>query len=293
MIVHTNVNNVAAEKGFYDIEVEGGLQTMEPVLAHLEAKTSDIVKKITEKRTLQTLDKDEKEMLATFLAVQFVRTKEPRLKFKDLQESLTQKMRDMGATEDNIKEAIGNTTGLPEDTLIGFIVMGDVERYIPLFLNKVWVLFETTHEVPFFISDNPITLDNELDHSPYGSIGLAVRGIEIYVPISTTLSLGLFCPSIAKKWQKEDETIKMLVQTEFRQANQTIMNRLEVEGAFCAGLFNGTRVKLIEGYVTRMNSLQVMHSSRFVYCETDTFDLVRRMINDNDKYREGLKFTLS
>jgi hypothetical protein len=62
---------------------------------------------------------------------------------------------------------------------------------------------------------------------------------------------------------------------------------------FCEGLVKGTAIKLIEDNITMLNSLQVIYSSRFVYCETNYFDLVQRMIKDNPKYREGLKPTIS
>jgi hypothetical protein len=41
-----------------------------------------------------------------------------------------------------------------------------------------------------------------------------------------------------------------------------------------------------------VNSLQVMYSSRFVYCETNEFALVEMMIRNNPKYREALRPTL-
>lgn len=288
----TNIKNIAAEHGFYDIEVDDEILTLEPGLAHLEANTSGIIKKILKERTLKTLDEHEVAILAVFLAVQFVRTKEHRLRFEHLGELFAQKLRDMGVSEENITEQTKSKTGLPEDKLIGFESVLGAKEFVPHFLNKVWVLFETTIKHPFYISDNPLTLHNEVDHGPYGNIGLAVRGIEIYLPISTTLCLGLLCPSIAKEFQNAYENLRQLDQVAPGLAD-TIMNNPEASRAFCEGLVNGTPIQVIEDNVMMMNSLQVMHSSRFLYCETDYFDLAKRMIKDNSKFREGLKPTLS
>lgn len=289
---HTNIKNIAAENGFYDLEVDDGALTLEPGLAHLEENTSGIIKKIIKQKTLKILDEHEVAILAVFLAVQFVRTKEHRLRFEHLGELFAQKLRDMGATEENIAEQTKSATGLPEDKLIGLRSVLGAKEFVPHFLNKVWVLYETTHKYPFYISDNPLTLHNEVDHGPYGNIGLAVKGIEIYLPISTTLCLGFLCPSIAEEFQKAYDTIQSLDKTSPGLAD-AIMNKPEAARAFCEGLVNGTPIQVIEDSVTMMNSLQVMFSSRFVYCENNSFDLVKRMIGDNEKFREGLKPTVS
>jgi hypothetical protein len=62
---------------------------------------------------------------------------------------------------------------------------------------------------------------------------------------------------------------------------------------FCEGLAAGIAVPLLADNVTRLNSLQVRFSSRFVYSETGDFSLVEQMIRENPQYREGLKPTLS
>ena len=62
---------------------------------------------------------------------------------------------------------------------------------------------------------------------------------------------------------------------------------------YCEGVVFGTPISVVADEVTMLNSLQVMYSSRFVYCEYENFSLVKRMIQDNEKYREGLKPTIS
>jgi hypothetical protein len=288
----TNIKNVAAENGFYELELEDSVLTLEPGLAHLEANTSGIIEKLVKEKTVKALNEHEVVILAVFLAVQFVRIKEHRLRFEHLGKLFAQKLRDMGATEENIVEVTRGPVGVPEDKLIGFKSVLGAKEFVPHFLNKVWVLFETTRKHPFFISDNPITLHNEVDYGPYGNLGLAVRGIEIYLPISSTLCLALLCPSIADEFQKAHENIRMLDQIAPGLAD-SVMNNEAAARIFFKGFKNGTPIKVIEDNVTMINSLQVMYSSRFVYCETNTFELVERMIGDSQKYREGLQPTVS
>ena len=44
--------------------------------------------------------------------------------------------------------------------------------------------------------------------------------------------------------------------------------------------------------VIRLNSYQVMFASRFVFSSVGDFDLVRRMIGDDARYRNGILPTI-
>jgi hypothetical protein len=285
---HTNIKNVAAENGFYDMEVEDGLLTMEPGLSRLEASTSEIIKKLTTNKDIKRLSDDEVEILALFLAVQFVRTKEHRLKFEHLGKQFIEKLRDLGTSEEQIKEMIGSPGEMPEDKLFGLKSLADAKEFVPHFLNKAWLLLETTPRHPFYISDNPITLHNDINLKPYGNLGLAVRGIQIYFPLSSNLCLNLLCPTIAKEFRTAYDNMRFLDQITPGLADST-MKKPTFARAFCDGFMNGTPIKVVEDNVTMINSLQVTFSSRFVYCEFDTFELVEKMISDNAAFREGLK----
>jgi len=285
-VFQTNIKNVAAEKGFYDLEIEDAILSLEPGLSHIETKASRVIKRLIDKRNLKCIDKEGAVTLATFMAMQFVRTKEHRLRFGKLQELFAEKMRRMGATEENIAEQLNTNKGLPQDKLIGFQAVLGAQDFIPHFLDKKWILFETVRKHPFYISDNPIALHNDLDHGPFGNLGLAVPGIQIYFPISTTLCLALFCPSVVAGFHNAYDQIQQMDSVAPGLAD-TVMERPVAVRAFCEGLANGTPISVVEDNVVMMNSLQVTFSSRFVYCEVDSFGLVRDMIRDNDKYREG------
>jgi hypothetical protein len=194
----------------------------------------------------------------------------------------------MDASEENIKKLKGSSGSVPEDKLFGLRSLAEAKEFVPYFLNKSRVLLETTPRNPFFISDNPIGLHNDIDHGPYGNLGLAVKGIQIYLPISSTLCLNLLCPTIADEFIKAYDNLKILDQVAPKLPD-SVMKKQNFARAFCDGLVNGTPIRVVEDNVTMINSLQVMFSSRFVYCESDSFELVEKMIRDNQKYREGLK----
>lgn len=287
----TNIKNVAAEKGFYDLELDDEVLTLEPGLAHLEGNASGVIKKIARDQTIKSLDEGDVATLSAFMAIQFVRTKEHRKRFEHLGELFAQKLREKGVAEEDIDKHVNSGTGIPEDKLIGFESILSAKGFVPYFLNKVWLLFKTSRRTPFYISDNPLTLHNDIDHGPYGNIGLAVKGIQIYLPISTTLCLCLLCPSIADEFKEAYERIREIDQISPGLADK-IVNNAEITESCCEGIINKSPIKVTDDNVTMMNSLQVMHSSRFVYCESDYFGLVTKMIGDSEKFREGLKPTV-
>jgi uncharacterized protein DUF4238 len=275
---------VSVERGFYEIELDDSVLTLEPGLANLETNTSAIVKKLTIQKTVK-LNEEERLILAAFLAVQFVRTREQRLRFEYMGKAVAQKLQEMaGPAADEFTKSIH-----PFDSKVfGLKSVLNAKEFVPHFLNKTWLLFETKSSHPFFTSDNPVTLYKDVDLGPRGNLGLAVRGIQIYVPISSTLCLALFCPGITTELQEHFEAVTAWsnVVPEFG------VDRLkypELTNAFYEGITRGVSIEVLEQNVTMINSLQVMSSSRFVYCERDCFDLVEQMIADHADHREGLK----
>ncbi len=276
-----NIRKIAAEKGFYNLELDEETVTIEPVLAHLEGNASTIIGKIVDSRSLITVDTEARAILAVFLAVQFVRTKELRIKFETVTRLMVEKLTQMGATETQLKELTDNR---PEAArILGIKSVLGANYFVPYFLNKTWVLFQAERSDALYISDNPVVMHNENEYGPYGNIGLAVKGIEIYFPISSRYCLGLLCHSIGEELRKAYYNMQK------RPELSNLMKDPAVVKAFCQGVVLGTPVPLVKDNVTMLNSLQVTYSSRFVYCPTDDFSLVRRMIKDNPKYKEGLK----
>jgi hypothetical protein len=272
-----NIRNITAERGFYDLAAEGAPQiSIDPGLRDLEGRTAPLIAEIVKRKSIAFIDGESRETLATFFAALLIRTKEHRLQFRHIGRLLRERLRQMGATEELLASFTSDEGG---SKLAGLqSLLEDVPRFAPHFLNKVWALFEAPRDRPLYISDNPVTLQNGVDHSPRGSIGLAVRGIEIYIPFSSGLTLGLLCPSVAEPFRRAARSLRVLP---------------EPARALCTGLETGTPIRLAGDNVTRMNSLQVVYSSRFVYCEADDFSLVEEMLRHDPRLREGAKPTLA
>jgi hypothetical protein len=59
--------------------------------------------------------------------------------------------------------------------------------------------FKAPAECEFIIGDNPVSMDNHPDYGFKGNIGLAVRGIQIYLPVSKRHTLGLWATDLTEE----------------------------------------------------------------------------------------------
>ncbi len=196
-----NIKNIASEKKFYDFPFTNDVElTIEPGLAEVETAAAKLIKKIIKNEGIAHLEDSDRMFLSRFLALQFTRTKEHRLRFKDIAEKISEEMQNRGWKP----EKTGRYKELTDNDLKihGIKSVIDSHRLAPHFYAKIWLMFQTSKKYPFYISDNPIAMQNMNDYPFYGNIGLSVKGIEIYFPLSKTLTLALYCPSIEKNSEK-------------------------------------------------------------------------------------------
>jgi Protein of unknown function (DUF4238) len=280
-----NIRNVSSEKGFYDLEIGDLTYTLEDALKHLEDSTAKIIKAVMETEELPKPDSIERYVLAAFVAVQFLRVKSARIRIRSMNDLLKQKLHCIGASGADIERL----TRMEEDES-KIISMKMLERipdeFVPFFYHKTWIVLKTTSDNPFFISDNPVTLQNRKDSGLYGNLGLGVEGVEIYMPLSKQLSLGILCPSHEEKVNKVHQQF-----SDLRQRRPEIIAKLGERATwlndFNTGIKSGAAIRIPPEVALNLNSLQVYFSSRFVYCARDKFDLVREMIRDNPLVKAG------
>ena len=210
----SHIKNVASENGFYDFSIKSGDYTIEPSLSDIESHASQVFKDIIREGSIENLSQERKIFLSHFFALQFVRTRQHRQIFKDMADALKDSLEKWGDDPSQVKEYTtvdGNTLKLH-----GIRSILKSSEFAPYFLNKTWVLFKAPKEFPLYISDNPITLQNMIDHGFYGNIGLDVKGIEIYCPISKFFTIGMLCPSHKDEFRKTYAGYKLLMQKKSR-----------------------------------------------------------------------------
>ena len=288
-----NIKTIATENGFYDFTLEDGSeQTWEVALSVLEGKASVLIKQIINEKSLKSLSDEQREVLSLFFSVQLVRTRHAREYFKDMILKISNHLNSLFFgkysfyKEDDI-ESILSDEGMKLYTAESIYEAGG--EYLPHFFNKQWTLYEAPKDKSFYIGDNPVALYSHLP-SRFGThdVGIAVKGIEIFIPISNKLVVALVCPDMLSDTAEIIKSIKSVNRSsinykveELKRANkaQSFMNRL----------LSGDAILVEDDQLIFINSLQVKYSNRFVFSSDGDFELVKQMIRDDESYRSGVR----
>lgn len=279
-VFQTNPEKVAAENGFYDFSFEGSTFTAEPAMGSLETATAPVVKRIIREESLASLTDEERRLLSLFVAVQYTRTRNFRDTLSDLSRRMAEWLRGIGADAEGLEMTEDDAAAMSVEMAL------EADELAPHIYDKAWLLLENRTATPFYTSDNPVTLQNLDDFGPYGNIGLAVPGIEIYLPLGSRLCLSMLCRT------REEQVRDVLRQAEpFPRAlprmDRELASRAHHARRLVAAIDQGVPLLQDRDNVVNVNSLQVKYSARYVYSGTDDFSLVRRMLADNPRLRTG------
>jgi hypothetical protein len=288
----TNIRNIAAETGFYNFNIKAYELTIETGLSDLESNTCEAFAKIIKKRSISHLDDNDRSKIAYFISVQIYRTRYFRDKIGDISKGMSDRLRlyASGLDQVNIPKPLDEKE--IKDVSIKLILKG-AEELIPHLLDKKWLLYETTESDPFYISDNPVVRQNHKDFGPlWGNLGLAVTGIEVYFPLTKTLSLAMLCRSHEETFQDVFKKIGFLktMMPGFERQLPVDMEWIENHKK---GYNEGTAIPMMAQNVINHNSLQVKWSSRYVFSSKNNFSLVHEMIAADPTFKNGIKIKSS
>jgi len=221
-----SISRVASEEFFYDQIRNSKVGSLEYALQDIENIAAPIIVNIIEKKTIKSLSEKDREALSFFVAIQYLRTKghlhQTKYLFEVFQEQVIQKINiDIG--EIDVRK-------------LWFSFIEDSKLYKNIIMNKVWTLCES--DKSFFISDNPVVLHNSINKNEFvGTLGLDSYGIEIYLPLSASLTLCIFCEKV---FQENNYNLNYI---------DNLINQPED--------------------IENLNLLQVAYSHRFIFSQKD------------------------
>ncbi|WP_084405093.1 DUF4238 domain-containing protein [Aliagarivorans taiwanensis] len=292
-----SVNDATTRRTFYNLEDHPQRWSLEPLLGQIESQASEVIRKIIQEQCLTNLTDNERIQLAVFAAVQRSRTFANLVTIETFHRSLQDKLAAIGAAAEDIPAILGSSTGENSDQqaeLKNFFLQSILSQaeHARHFLDKSWVLIQNPTSTAFYISDNPITMHNSNDFGPYGNIGLAVPGIQIHLPLSSTLTLAFYCPTIRDKALEARRHLQHIVATNTHLIRHLERSPREIIEHAKAHL-DGTPVPCSKENAIFLNHLQVTWAEQYLFCQDDNFDLIRRMIADNPGYTTGLRPQIS
>lgn len=169
--------------------------------------------------------------------------------------------------------------------LLSLKLISDAKEFVPHILEKDWVLLRGNDTNPFYISDNPVALQNMRDFGPRGNLGIGVPGIEIYLPLSSTLTLAMYCRS-------NTEQLKHACSNAMRRGVGAAEARAHLEEMISA-IDTGVPATCRKENIVNLNYLQVLYAERQVYCQRRNFSLAKDMVNKNPSYKYGPRMIVS
>jgi hypothetical protein len=117
---------------------------------------------------------------------------------------------------------------------------------------------------------------NETEFTDRSNTGIALPGIQIYLPLSTTLVLAMVCPSLNDKLREERDLIYKYIVNHRGGEQLNVFERLN----FLKDILD-RRLVNIEGWrLNHLNNLQVWRAEQFVFSSLDDFDRVKNILDD-------------
>ncbi|WP_240416691.1 DUF4238 domain-containing protein [Paenibacillus periandrae] len=265
----TSPRNVASERYFYDIDPEVlehipddfDEQFIEKNFSKMEGELNNLIKNIKLRYSMgmnslyqsAIVTDEERVSFSIQISMQMLRTADFRNFIINTQKTLRQTMIDLiGVSEiegyqpgdvmtqlDPKFETIEHLRFMFNQPYLDSLKLGLVENFI-------WIIGVNQTDQPFFTSDNPVVRNSHAKENEARSYqGVFSPGMEIVYPLTSKLILTLFERRSFANISKWDNCFIPLTDVE---------------------------------NVTYYNSLQVLQSSKQIYCQEDKFELIQQMI---------------
>lgn len=300
-----SIGNIMAERRFHDFRIDDDyMASFEAGISSIEDMILPTYRAVVERGTLDR-SPEEKATLIAFIAFQFTRTRAQRDLFVSMEAQLKAKIEAMGAKMEDFE---GYEPMTEDKSTIHHLklIEESTGAFIESLVDKDLLLIRAPEGRSFYLSDNPVAMYNSEPRSGiFGNLGFAVRGIQIYMPLSAELMLCAWCPSIMGQLKERHRQHKNELAGAMLSPRMMQVSEPEKMAAFIAQLRpltktiedrienfeKGTPTLLTADNMDFQNSLQVSNAREHVICRKGDFALAKRFMEDNPHHR-GFQMTL-
>lgn len=303
-VFETPMRNILAERRFHDFTIGDDNFSFEPIIGKIEDFVLPHYASVV-KNGFLTRSSEEIEALSFLIAFQMLRAKAHRDSFIQLDAAVRAKFERAGDTMENID----GWSSLTEDRLkalhMGSLIKG-IEEFSYLISMKRFFIIEAETNSKFYLGDNPVFMDNKNDYGPYGNLGLSVRGIQIYMPLSSNLMIAAYCPTIIEEFKTELDKFEQLTRSlALSNVMRGIFSTAQCKSYIETHILNAPAKNLIdaiEGMIPLKSSAdnmeyynahQAMQASRFLICKNANFKLAKEVNKERPEYRNGRKWKIN
>ena len=272
-----NVADVAAEHRLYEFTVGEFTATIEPSLAEFESKAAAVLRGVMTRDRLTGLTVYDRLVLSALVAQLMLRSTHQRASMRHMIEQARRHIAEEGTDPDSVPQL--KTLDKNEEKEVNARILSNVtQQFMPIIADKVWVLHEAPASEILYISDNPVAMHNRNEFGLRGNLGLAVTGVEAYLPLSTSRCLALYCPTTCAELKRAHDHL-----TAKRGSHQTESVEPHSAERLVDAFHSGAISPLGTESVKFVNSLQVCNAERYLLSAVDGFDLARTMIDQHPR----------
>lgn len=294
----SNIRGVFSGTRFNEMKIGETLISQEEPLTEVEAAVGPIFERLIERKRLRSITIPDRQKIASFCAVQLIRTQTFRDQMKDIVEGTERALRRRGIDPAQVKNYEHWDDGQIKKFSLEILTRAP-ETYGPHFLSKYWHLIGGDAEDPFHLGDCPVVLDNDMTGAASGTLGLACPGVTIYLPLSSTLCLAMTDQRIIAQLFSEQRRLEKTFKEHKKVASRRsdwppeALVALEMEeearqrlNEQIGPLRLGTPCEYRPEIVMRVNSLQMLYAGRWIVSSRPDFSLPLKMIDENPEFRE-------
>jgi hypothetical protein len=295
----TSIKNIMAERRFNDFVYENWIVSFEGIASGIEDIVLPSYRRVIERRQLDGTPQ-EKVDLAFLIAFQLLRTKSRREFNGALEGEIQKRVEAEGGKMGDIKGWEPSTEDSVKQEHLTFM-RKHIADFAGIIAQKDFVLISSMPARSFYLGDNPVCLHNDRDHGPYGNLGLAVDGIQIYMPLSSDLMLAAWCPTVLPESHNMLESAKKEIEREalaalmagrisapqMRQQRESRRALFHVSEAMHQNCTDGRPIDSVDTTMDFYNSLQLSFAHRYVISREGDFAFARMHNRENPDLRQG------
>ncbi|MDF3419095.1 DUF4238 domain-containing protein [Sulfitobacter sp. KE29] len=252
---------------------------------------------------------EERMMLGVFVAFQLLRTRAYRDQMNTLFKGVQNHLKKLGLPEHELAVMDDlSDKRLAQSHLES--LRSSIEKFSSIIATKDFLLLQAPNDKAFYLSDNPVALHNdEGKEGFFGNIGLSVKGIQLYIPLSSRFMLAALCPSILASFRttfeenkKSAQQVKAMLalsptaygskRIELEAHLSLLKDSLDKVESFIRAANEGTPLIATGETMEFYNSLQVASAREFVVCEKGDFRLAKRFVDREGPGGGGLKLKM-